>query len=547
VRSLGAASSRALALIDSRWGVAAAFVAALGVWWLQAIAMPLRTGRDFNTYIGAYAQLFESNPVDLGYVLGRTPGAPLVAGALLDFAGGALAEPGVSLLYALSITAWFLAARRYGAVAAIVATIVLLAYPSYGILFHELASDSVFAAAFAGWSLLAVRVLQQPSTLGFVLLGAGVALLALIRPTNEALVVLALLALLVPVAWARRLAWAAAFVLPLAVVVAGWTVHNGLRYDNYTFSRAGNMNLPFWRAYLVDRIVRPENGPSSRALAEAVERDLLPKEPYRSYRITLDEFFTEPTPRMWADLLTLSDILWGWHSNHAILRDVAIEAIRKHPLEYVSGVADTSWQLLYKPVFRVLGAQSTAEDGGAQLGEGTGRAADAGGGTVIIAGKRLPKPSEGEAIPSPAISTVTTPDNSIRTVWTSPTSHHLVFDHPGDEERYLALQRRLAELGGNLPGRSGNATLALRLNQASRWYLPPVLFLVVGLLALAIRRPVDSLALVAPTLAGLVVILVTAAGLHPTPHFSVPIAPAFVLLATGAVLGPRRPGRVAVE
>ena len=148
-------TSRALELVDSGWGVAAAFLAALGVWWLQAVAMPLGPGRDIQTYLGAYVELFQRHPIDLGYVLGRSPLAGLVTGGLLDLAGGALAEPVMSLLFALSITAWFLAARRYGPLAGLVTAVLLLAYPGYGILFHTLASDSVFAAAFAGWSLLA--------------------------------------------------------------------------------------------------------------------------------------------------------------------------------------------------------------------------------------------------------------------------------------------------------------------------------------------------------------------------------------------------------
>ena len=138
------------------WGVGAVFVVALAVWWIQSIAIPLAAGRDFGTYVGGYVELWQRHPIDLGYVLGRTPIAPLVTGGLLDIAGGALAEPAVSLLYALSIVAWFLAARAFGAGAAVLVTVALLAYPGYGILFHELASDSVFAAAFAGWSLLAV-------------------------------------------------------------------------------------------------------------------------------------------------------------------------------------------------------------------------------------------------------------------------------------------------------------------------------------------------------------------------------------------------------
>ena len=55
--------------------------------------IPLGPGRDFGTYLGGYLQLFHDHPIDLGYVLGRTPIATLVVGGLLDFGGGALAEP----------------------------------------------------------------------------------------------------------------------------------------------------------------------------------------------------------------------------------------------------------------------------------------------------------------------------------------------------------------------------------------------------------------------------------------------------------------------
>lgn len=527
-------ASRARVLVDTPWGTATAFLAALAVWWIQAAVIPLGAGRDIETYLGAYAELFHSHPIDLGYVLGRTPLAPLMTGGLLDLAGGALAEPFVSLLYALSITAWFLAARRYGPVAAVVTTVVLFAYPGYGILFHELASDSVFAVAFAGWSLLAVRVMQKPTVTGFALLGLGVGVLALVRPGNQVLVVLAPLVLLLPFAWERRFLWAGAFVASIVVVYAGWTVHNGLRYDDYVFSRNGNENVPFYRAFLVDRIVRPDNGPHSRALAAAVKRDLLPKEPYRSYHITEQRFFADPTPRMWADLLTLSDDDFGWHTNNLILRQVALEAVRKHPLQYARGVAKGSAELLYLPLYRVFSTTPRLEAGSVAANQHGAPE------TIVVDGKRLPKPSEDEAIPSPAISTVTTPHDTIQTVWTSPTAHHLVFDRPGDKARYLALHRRMTELGDHFPHRAGNAWLALRLNQASRYFPPPLLFLVIGLVALAVRRPRNALALAMPTIAGLVVIVLSAAGVPSTPQFSVPVAPAFIILSAGAFFGQER-------
>ena len=184
VRPFGEVSSRlarrGAALAETRRGVGIVFVVALLVWWLEALIIPLGPGRDFGTYLGGYLQLFHDHPIDLGYLLGRTPIATVVVGGLLDLGGGALAEPVISLLYAGSIVAWFLAARTFGGRAALLTAIVLVAYPGYGILFHELSSDSVVAAAFAGWSLLTVRVLRAPSARGFALMGAGVGVLALI-------------------------------------------------------------------------------------------------------------------------------------------------------------------------------------------------------------------------------------------------------------------------------------------------------------------------------------------------------------------------------
>ena len=72
---------------------------------------------------------------------------------------------GFAVLYALSLVAWFCVARRYGPYAAVATAVALLAYPGYVLLFHELASDALFAAAFALVALLVVRVAEVP-TLG---------------------------------------------------------------------------------------------------------------------------------------------------------------------------------------------------------------------------------------------------------------------------------------------------------------------------------------------------------------------------------------------
>jgi hypothetical protein len=132
---------------------------------------------------------------------------------------------------------------------------------------------------------------------------------------------------------------------------------------------------------------------------------------------------------------------------------------------------------------------------------------------------------------------ISRPDNRIRDVWTSPTERHFVFERPSDEPRFHRIEHRLDELFAGLPDRNGNAQLALRLSQVSRWYPRPVMWIIVGLAAIAIRRPRGSSVLLALTAAALLVVLLNALGLPTDLHYLLPVAPAFVLLATGGVLG----------
>src|SRR5205823_2292300 len=173
------------------------------------------------------------------------------------------------------------------------------------------------------------------------------------------------------------------------------------------------------------------------------------------------------------------------------------------------GVVRSTWGMLTQGLYRNI----VSNDGSAGPSGRSPSGPTSGGDTVVIGGRTLPKPSEGEPIPTAHEGGVSTPDNSIYTVWTSPTEHHLVFVHPGDAARYDALHRRIAELAGNLPDRSGSPSLAHRLNQSSRWLVPPVLWLAIGIVLLAVRRPRNALALAVPTVAGLLVIVLTALGL----------------------------------
>src|SRR5690606_26517935 len=98
--------------------------------------------------------------------------------------------------------------------------------------------------------------------------------------------------------WRARLARSAVVGVVAIALLGGWAFLNGARYDDVTIARGGGAVMPLFRAFVTDRIVSPDNGPASRKLAAAVERELLGLEPYRSYGIDLEEFFSSGSARM---------------------------------------------------------------------------------------------------------------------------------------------------------------------------------------------------------------------------------------------------------
>jgi hypothetical protein len=388
-------------------------------------------------------------------------------------------------------------------------------------MFHELSSEPLFAAAFALWALLVTRAAAHPSIGRFAMVGLGVALLALIRPGNAVLLAFMLFPLILPGSRRLRARWAGAFVAAAVLPLVAWALLNGVRFGDYSLARGGNAVIPFYRTFITDRIVAPENGPASRRLGDAVQRHLLTRDPYKSYGVTLDEVFSSGSFRIHEDLYLLSDQVFGWNSDYSVLRKAGVEAVRAHPGAYASGVLDTVWQQLSEPFYRAPPASST---------EATSP-------TVRVRGRELPAPSEGEPIPAGQSVWISRPDNRIRDVWTSATKHHFVFSNPRDRPRFAKIVHERDELFAALPDRTGNASLSRRLDQLSRWYPRPILWIALGIVALFWRRTRGARTLLALGLAASIVIFLNALGLFADPHFALPVAPAFVLLGAGALLG----------
>jgi hypothetical protein len=524
-----AALSRALAWLEARIrtrkGALVLFVLAFAVFALQSLALSLSPGRDLSAYLLYYLQIWKVGTVLPITMLFRTPVAPLAIGIPADLGGAWVLEVWMAVLFAGSIVAWRTVALAFGERAALLASAALLAYPGYGILFHAPSSDAIFAAGFAGWAVLVARAAQRPSLGRFALVGLGVAGLALIRPGNQVLLAFCLFPLFLTGPWRLRLGGAAALLATAVIPLAAWSGYNDLRYDDFTVGRGGAFT--FFRAFVTDRIVSPENGPASRELADAVRTRLLPNEPYRSRGITLEEFFSSGSIRMEDDLLWLSDRVWGWNSDYSKLRSASFEAIRRHPGTYARGVAGTTWHELWWPLF-------------------SGRGLDRGGGAAVprtlqarSGGPQGPSSDE-EPIPSSYQGAgISTPDNRIREIWTSPTEHHRVYRNPADARRSGQLGRELQRLSGRIHAHDSLPGLAHRLDQLSRWYPRPVMWLAVGLVFGLVRRPRRFVLALALAAAGLAVVIFTALGYYAIVQYCVPVVPAFVLLAAAGLVGRR--------
>jgi hypothetical protein len=508
---------------------------ALAVYGLESIALPVVPGRDFGTYLRFYVQMFDWDSVLPMSMLFRTPVAPLVVGGSLDVLGGYGTQVLMGMLFAASILCWTRVALVFSRRAALFTAAALALYPGYGILFHMLASDSICAFVFALWALALTRAWLGPSPTAYALLGLATAAAALTRPGYQVLAVFALVPLVRAGPWRARLASTASCLAVVAVALGLWTVNNGLRYDDYTAARGGGAFFPFYRAFITDRIVSPENGTASRELAAAVRARLLPEEPYRSYGITLDDFFERGGPREFEDLVGLTDREWGWGSDYAQLRKAGIEAVRAHPLRYLRGVGGTIVDELGSPLYVALPRSAETAPTAAVSKQTV---------TATTAPVALPQPSEGEQIPAAHQGFFsTTPDGSIREVWTSATDHGVVFADPEDQQRFGEVDAAANSLDALVPPYAGSRWLTLQLSRSSKLFPPLLLWLSVGLAAWIWRRPPRAGLAASLALGALLVVAFQALAVYSIIEFAVPVAPALVVFGAAGLLGDRRPTR----
>jgi hypothetical protein len=520
--------NRLLAFVPTRSAAVVLFLLALMVFWLEALGWPMAKGRDTWDYLVYYLQLLDADPPFEPLQVFRTPLTPLVLGLPLDVGGIWLLEVVFSVLYGVSIVAWSATALAFGRVPALFASVLLLGYPAYATLFHQASSDAVFATGLALWALLLARIFEAPSTWRFAGLGAGFAALVLVRPANQVLLLpLVLAPLLVPVAWRRRLAWAAACLVAALLPLGAWAVHNGVRYDDTTVARGGRAWVPFLRVFLADKSVAAENGPASKRLTDLIEREVLAREPHRGLGVTLGAYLANGSNYETVRLIALSDEVLGWDENYDVLFDAALEAIREHPGTYVRGVADTFWEFLLQRPLRedvVRRAQTAPEDPPPTFESG---------------GNVLPSPRAYVLVDGVPYGFVWCASDYIDSCTLEQPS--LAWPDAERQRRYEEIVSQVRAWDADLPVRDGGSLVPEILNRITPRFPRPPLWLAVGLVALVVRRPRCWRTVVVLWLSAGLVLLIHAASQGVAPEFALPLYPIFIVTALGALAGDRSP------
>ena len=308
-----------------------------------------------------------------------------------------------------------------------------------------------------------------------------------------------------------------------------WSGHNYIRYDDFSVARGRAIVIPSFRAFVVDRIVHPSNGKYSQELADRVASDLLTEEPYRSYGINVDQFFSSGSQRAYLDLVGLSDRTWGWNTDYENLFWVGVEAVRAYPAAYAKGVTRDFIYLLtgrYKHQQLITNQfpEPLKKDGGLGTIKSSESTQD---------GKKLPTPSENQLIPRPALFWLASAPEKTRSTDWSDLSNPKVLFLDSEVQRNFDLRQKTLGAFPDLPNRVGSYGLSKFLNNVTKYIYPGIIvWVIAGITGLFIRPFYLGKLSALIQLMALSMILVVALGIGNRVMYSLPLYPVLFLWGT---------------
>jgi len=310
-----------------------AFLAAIS-YFLQALAWPLASGRDGYSYLYYAFDFFNLKPEVAFTMLFRTPVAPFFDWALVSLLPAWGAELVMGFFFIAIILVLYRIGNFWSRRAGLIFAMLLLVHFGWGSLFHVISNDPPIAilAPLLLWS--ALSAVQSKTPWAFLLVGLLSGTLSLTRPGIFPVIGL-LPFLLVRWPWRKRLASVVAFSIPCLLLLGGWGLWNLERHGVFAMAPGADVVLPLGRVLAQEQILREENGPNSKILADAVRTSLIPKE---GKNVTADEYFL--LHPHYFEYMVLADQTWG-PGKYSVLKGAAWEAVRAYPGKYFGGVSKT--------------------------------------------------------------------------------------------------------------------------------------------------------------------------------------------------------------
>ena len=307
-------------------------VVALAVYLLKNVADPIHYGRDFDTYWLYYRDMWVAVPEYPVNMLFRTPVAPLWFGAVFAMESWIIVQTYFALSYVIVALCLFSTARQWGNAIAWLSLLFIGLCHEFFWVFNSVASENPTSVLFAVWVWGVFRYRKSVRLGVWMGLGVLTVLLVLTRPNHQVLALVVALPLLYrrnP--WKIRISASAVFLITFIVGILSYCSYNAVRYDAFRVAQLGPAHMPFYRIFIHEKMVRPDNGPTSEELGSIVRADVLTREVFRDYGIDEELFWKAATPRFWIHIVDALNHRFGYLDNNSLLKKVSMEAHNRYP------------------------------------------------------------------------------------------------------------------------------------------------------------------------------------------------------------------------
>jgi hypothetical protein len=332
-----------------RFDIALVALFAVIYYYAANYLIPFSEGRDVGTYFLYWRGLFQSEPPYPLLMLFRTPFTPAFFGLAYEFFGKIGAQALLCSSYMGVLVLTYSVLCSYARWVGWLGVLLVFANVQLFEVFNSVATEGPQTILIVAWAWVAFYAMAKGSKKLGVALGLLTFLLVINRPANQLLIAACFLPLLgFLISQSPKITIGGRLVCSLLAVslATGLTLsymcYNLWKNDQFCIARLGGVHIPFYRMFLHERLIRPENGPRSAELADLARRKVLPHETFQKYGIDERAFFQFTTSRMFDALFRASVEERGWDNDFQLFKDAGWESMRANPKEfwfsYIDGV-----------------------------------------------------------------------------------------------------------------------------------------------------------------------------------------------------------------